>query len=296
MPDPNPDMPDPDRWLSDFKSRLDKIGDISTPHAASQLGSGLLGSRERLETATRMTATKEPDGSLGLTGLPVRPRIGQVAADDRGVRQYFTGYDQGGNQVWNPVGVTSKGPDDPNVTETDPLVVTARAHHDGGVGGALADTLGKSWGSINTLAGLGLGGLEYGAGLLMGAHPEVGFGNNAIQFSGSPNLLHSLLPNTFGENDAMTLGNVQIYTGNASPKVTGDAYVPGLPPIPLGKHEKAHTYQSQTLGPLYVPIWLALGGRSPNNPLERAADWYGADQGGPFSHFWAQQPPPDASH
>ena len=116
------------------------------------------------------------------------------------------------------------------------------------------------------------------------------FGNNAVQFTGVPNLLHSLFPNAFGKDDVMTSGNVQIYTGKAKPADIGTNYVPSLPSIPLGNHEEAHTYQSQALGPLYIPLWFALGGRSPNNPFERAADWYGAGQGGPFSHAFGRSP------
>jgi len=256
---------------------------------------GLLGSKADILAAAKTNAASS-NAQSNPTGLPDNPSIGQVATDNQGVRQYFVGVDHGGNQIWNPMGVTSQGPDDPSVTETNPLVVTGQRRP--GIGDRIIDTLGKSWGTINTDFGLALGGIEYGAGLLAGTHPHVGIGNNAVQFSGSPNLLHSLFPSTFGKDDVMTLGNVQIYSGKASPTDPGTNYVPGLPSIPLGKHEEAHTYQSQLLGPLYGPLWWALGQRSPSNPMERAADWYGAGQGGPFAHFWSQPSPspPDGSH
>jgi hypothetical protein len=59
-----------------------------------------------------------------------------------------------------------------------------------------------------------------------------------------------------------TLGNVQLYEGKSDPTRKGRHYVDGLPDMTLGQHEEAHTYQSQTLGSLFLPWWFALGGES----------------------------------
>ena len=51
--------------------------------------------------------------------------------------------------------------------------------------------------------------------------------------------------------------------------------------LPVGRHEAAHTFQYQLLGPLFVPVYLCCGGISARNPLEQAANAYAA--GG---HWW----------
>jgi hypothetical protein len=141
----------------------------------------------------------------------------------------------------------------------------------------LGDAVGKIWGLPNTAVGLAAAGAGYVAGKLMGTDPQFHLGNNAIQLTGIPNII--------GKNEVGTLGNVQLYEGKAKPTDDGRSYVPGLPGNKLGPHEEAHTRQSQALGMLYFPMWAALGGETPKNPMERAADYYAAGRGGAFSHF-----------
>jgi hypothetical protein len=155
-------------------------------------------------------------------------------------------------------------------TQVDP--VTVMGHRN--LIDQLGDAVGKVWGLPNTALALAAAGAGYVAGKVMGTDPQFHLGNNAIQVTGMP-----------VGNGALTLGNVELYGGKSTPQTTGNHYVDGLSDMTLDAHEHAHTRQSQILGPLYGPAWLALGGPSNDNPMERAADYYGAGQGGPFSHF-----------
>jgi len=125
----------------------------------------------------------------------------------------------------------------------------------GGVLGGIADLVGKIWNIPNDIIGLaiGLASLPFGG--------EISFGENAIQFTDVP----------FGPGGALTLGNVQLYNGSlpTDPGVRYDG-APGT--FPIGFHEQAHTYQSQLLGPLFLPIYMLNGGISASNPFENAAD------------------------
>ncbi len=95
----------------------------------------------------------------------------------------------------------------------------------------------------------------------------LSFGNNAIQFTNFP----------FGRKGALTLGNVQIYR-NARPGKSDFWY--GVYQN-TGLHEQAHTYQSQVLGPLFLPAYLLSGNPiSGSNPFERAATDFATGAGG----------------
>ncbi len=133
----------------------------------------------------------------------------------------------------------------------------------------LADGLGKLWTSPYTVVGLSYGLLWYLPSKLLGAQPKICLGHNAIQFIDSRGIL---------DRAALTLGNVILYGREAKPWGCG-AY--GDPCITLGRHEQAHTYQYQLLGPLFIPVYCLSGGcRGPdNNPLEQAAQDYGAGRG-----------------
>jgi len=142
-----------------------------------------------------------------------------------------------------------------------------------GVGGVAMGTLdlaGKAWNAPNTAIGLAYGLVGAGVGLVMGTHPGISIGNNAIQFTNNP-----LQPT------AMTLGNVIVYG-------TGKEFQPGAVwpgnPNTIGSQEQQHTYQGQVLGPLYFPAHLVggtiayinnpadgfiNGWHGPQNPLER---------------------------
>jgi hypothetical protein len=160
----------------------------------------------------------------------------------------------------------------PNATQVEPLVVHGGPVH--GLGATLADLAGKLWASPYSALGLLAAAAGYAAGKVMGAHPTFQRGNNAIQMIGFP----------FGRG-ALTLGNVQLYGGDSTPKTIGRHYAPGLKDIPLGDHEEAHTHQYQVLGPSFLLFYALYGGLRKDNPFETSADYFGAHAGGPFSDF-----------
>lgn len=124
----------------------------------------------------------------------------------------------------------------------------------------LASLAGKLWASPNTLAGLLLG----LAGLPFGARTRVCY--NAIWFLHYP----------IGRG-AITLGNVVLATRGWEPE-TARAIYGVLQQV--GRHEEAHTYQYERLGPLFGPVYLfspgAFTGRS---PFERAATLFATGLG-----------------
>jgi hypothetical protein len=127
----------------------------------------------------------------------------------------------------------------------------------------LFDAAGKAWAFPNTLIGLLLGVVAWPLGA------RFFLGENAIGVRGFP----------LGRG-ALTLGNVVIYARRCSPDERVCMY--GDPRrLPVGRHEAAHTFQYQLLGPLFVAVYLACGGVSARNPLEQAANDYAA--GG---HWW----------
>lgn len=92
--------------------------------------------------------------------------------------------------------------------------------------------LGKTWASPTTALGLVLGLLGLCTG---GRRPRLG--NNAIEFCGN----RWIAPFT----SAITIGHVICYAGRDPAQHTQD-------------HERQHTYQAEVLGPLYLPIHIAL--------------------------------------
>jgi hypothetical protein len=132
----------------------------------------------------------------------------------------------------------------------------------------IADSLGKLWASPITLLGLVYGLSAHVASVMLGVQSSIRFGNNAIQFINCPGVLKSR---------AITLGNVILYGSDAEPWRYG-AY--GDVSVNLGRHEQAHTYQYQLLGPLFVLVYCLCGAATPDkNPLERAAQNFGARRG-----------------
>ena len=124
--------------------------------------------------------------------------------------------------------------------------------------------LGLAWTLPNTALGLLAGAVA----LAGGARVRASARELALVFDGVP----------WGPGGAMTLGNVILHTGESldSPCVTY-AHRAGHyeePQVRLGDHERAHVYQYMLLGPLFLPLYLLLGGVSVRNPLERAADRY----------------------
>ena len=124
--------------------------------------------------------------------------------------------------------------------------------------------LGAVWTLPNTLLGLLLGVV----GLAFGAHAHWRTRELALVFQRWP----------WGPGGAITFGNVILHTGDSldSPCVTY-AHRAGHgneAPIVLADHERAHVYQYLALGPLFLPLYLLLGGISVRNRFERAADRY----------------------
>jgi RHS repeat-associated protein len=144
------------------------------------------------------------------------------------------------------------------------------------VGTAILDAIGKIWNIPNDVLGLALGLADMAASIpfaIAGKSPWPGisFGDNAIQFTN----LH------FGFG-ALTLGNVQLYPAGFGPTTLTptywnayfNPYPNGTPTyaFPVGMHEEGHTYQSEVLGPFFLPTYLLNGGISQFNPFENAAD------------------------
>jgi hypothetical protein len=82
----------------------------------------------------------------------------------------------------------------------------------------------------------------------------------------------------WGPGGAVTLGNVILVTSHdlegACLTYAHSAGHCVHPKVRLGDHERAHVYQYMLLGLFFVPVYLACGGVSVRNPLERAADHY----------------------
>ena len=124
--------------------------------------------------------------------------------------------------------------------------------------------LGHLWTLPNTLAGLLAGALA----MPFGARFRWGAREGAIVVAHWP----------WGPGGAITIGAVILHTGDSLdvPCRTYE-HMAGRcvhPPTRLGDHERAHVLQYLVLGPLFVPVYFALGGVSVRNPLERAADRY----------------------
>jgi len=142
-------------------------------------------------------------------------------------------------------------------------------------GNALLDVAGKIWNLPNTILGLaygGMGSIVGGVGYMMGKlpRPSVSLGHNAIQFLNNPLNVE--------DGSALTLGNAISYK-RVSPQDLGSY---GDFSVQFGLHEEAHTYQSQVLGPLFLPVYFMRGGVSgpERNPFEKAAQDYGRGEGG----------------
>ena len=139
------------------------------------------------------------------------------------------------------------------------------------------DVVGKIWNLPNTALGLVVGGAGYVVGKvgyalgLYSGNPSIQFGHNGIQFLDNPFI---------AEDGALTLGNAISYSEGIKPGNTG-AYDDKS--VPYGRHEEAHTYQSQVLGPAFIPTYLLTGKPGHvSHPLERAAQNYGRGNG----HWW----------
>ena len=99
-----------------------------------------------------------------------------------------------------------------------------------------------------------------------------GIGNNAIEVRGVPWLGSRIIP-----TPAVTIGNVILYADTS-------------PTQDMQDHERQHTFQGETLGPLYLPVHIATQGASalmsavngdsgPPGPFHR----YNPHESGPMS-------------
>jgi hypothetical protein len=120
---------------------------------------------------------------------------------------------------------------------------------------AILDLIGKIWAAPFTAVGLLIGVVS------LPFVRRISIGHNAIQFEGVPRLL---VWNAY----AAASGNVILYATDVTPPSHVIAETEGL--IPIGRHEEAHTYQYQVLGPLFGLVYLLLGGSARWNPLRRA--------------------------
>ena len=138
------------------------------------------------------------------------------------------------------------------------------------------DVVGKIWNLPNTALGLVAGGAGYVVGKvgyalgLYSGNPSIQFGHNGIQFLDNPFML---------EGGALTLGNAISYSEGIKPGNTGDYDDKS---VPYGLHEEAHTYQSQVLGPAFIPTYLSNGLPSRHHPFEHAAQQWAKEKG----HWW----------
>jgi hypothetical protein len=132
------------------------------------------------------------------------------------------------------------------------------------IAGAVADIAGKLWNLPNTAVGLGLG--AFGT--------PLGARDNALNYGGNT-FLQAINPNVA----AITFGNVVNYAPGFRPNDFLPTY-DGTATVRLASHERAHTYQSQILGPFFIPayvlgeIFRQPGAGGSYNPFELAADDY----------------------
>ena len=128
----------------------------------------------------------------------------------------------------------------------------------------LLGALGAVWTVPNTLIGLVVGAV----GMPFGARARWSRQEFAIVFDRWP----------WGPGGAMTLGNsiLHPHEGLDSQCLTYAHRAGHVEEarVRIGDHERAHVYQYMLLGPLFLPLYLLLGGVSVRNPLERAADRY----------------------
>jgi hypothetical protein len=227
----------------------------------------LEGFTSRLRDIANLTASGRPLPP-GATPQPMPGLLGSL----RDLQPQLNATGGGTSQDFGVAGSNPGSQSYPSATQLEPLVVLGKSAL--GLGGTLADIAGKVWASPYSALGLLAAGAGYAIGKVVGTRPDFKTGNNAIQITGLP----------FGKG-ALTLGNVQLYMGGATPKTIGRHYAPGLRDIFLGDHEEAHTHQYQVLGPAFAPLYLFYGGFRTANPFETSADYYGAHQGGPFSGF-----------
>ena len=130
----------------------------------------------------------------------------------------------------------------------------------------LVDAAGKIWTAPNTLAGLLLGAIA----LLAGA--RVRLAHNAIVFHSVPLahrafVLGNVIMNPMADLDWRCATYESVARRRRDPLCA-------LETVHIGKHEEAHTWQYQVLGPFFLPVYALTMLLSSPTPFERAADEY----------------------
>jgi hypothetical protein len=130
----------------------------------------------------------------------------------------------------------------------------------------IADIVGKLWTAPNTLAGLLLGTVALGAGA------RVTVAHNAIVFNAAPLIRRAFVLGNVIINPLPDL-NWRCATYESVARRKRDASC-ALETVHLGKHEEAHTWQYQVLGPFFLPVYALTVLLPSPTPFERAADEY----------------------
>jgi hypothetical protein len=130
----------------------------------------------------------------------------------------------------------------------------------------VVDAAGKIWTAPNTLAGLLLGGFA----LLFGA--RIALAHNAIVFHAVPLVrrafvLGNVIINPMADLDWRCATYESVARRKRDPLCA-------LETVHLGKHEEAHTWQYQVLGPFFLPVYALTMLLPSPTPFERAADVY----------------------
>ena len=130
------------------------------------------------------------------------------------------------------------------------------------------DAAGKLWTAPNTVAGLLLGAI----GLLAGS--RVAVAHNAIVFHSFPLgrrafVLGNVIINPHADLEwrAATYESVALLKRGCPAHAAGET-------VHVGKHEEAHTWQYQLLGPFFLPVYALTMLLPSPTPFERAADIY----------------------
>jgi len=128
----------------------------------------------------------------------------------------------------------------------------------------MVDVVGKLWTAPNTLAGLALGALA-----LMGG-ARIALAHNAIVFNAAPLIRRAFVLGNVIINPLPDL-NWRCATYESVARRKRDPNC-ALETVHLGKHEEAHTWQYQILGPFFLPVYALTMLLPSPTPFERAAD------------------------
>jgi hypothetical protein len=131
---------------------------------------------------------------------------------------------------------------------------------------AVVDTIGKVWNSPNTIAGLAAGVTLVAASTISSNGGGISFGNNAVTFTTGLKI--------FG-GGSITIGNTIIHAGGSVERWNSGSRTERYDHkawVNVGIHEEAHTYQSQSLGPFFFPVYFITGWECGVSFLDTLAD------------------------